>query len=106
MNLERKFLSGFSNLEDEVINQKDVITRKFQEQNAKLRSIVKVLENKFSRLEQYSKHSNTVVSGFPDSDNELECFVIKIMKTIYIKTDDSDTEASLRIGKSKRNSKK
>ena len=46
------------------------------------------------------------MSGFPDSDNELECFVIKIMKTIYIKTDDSDTEASLRIGKSKRNSKK
>ena len=66
-----------------------------QEENAKLRSRVEVLENKFSHLEQYGRRNNTEVSGIPDllDDNELECSVIKIMKTIDVEVDDRDIEA-------------
>ena len=89
-NLETKLLDGFSNLKDEAINVKDVIIRNLQEENAKLRSKVEVLENEFNHLEgQYCRRNDIEVSGIPDSigDNELECSVIKIIKTIDIEDD-------------------
>ena len=66
-----------------------MIIRDLQEENAKLRSRVKVLENKFNHLEQRGRRNNTEVSGIPDSigDNELECLFIKIMKAINIEVD-------------------
>ena len=45
-NLETKLLDGFSSFKDEFINLKDVVIRNLKEENAKLRSSVKVLENK------------------------------------------------------------
>ena len=92
-NLETKLLDGFSNLKDEAINVKDVIIRNLQEENAKLRSKVEVLENEFNHLEvQYCRRNDIEVSGIPDSigDNELECSVIKIIKTIDIEDDYRD----------------
>ena len=79
-------LGGFSNLKDQAINLKDVIIRNLQEENARLRSRVEVLENKFNYLELYDMRNNTEVSGIPDSigDNEF---------------DDRDIEAFPRIGK-------
>ena len=47
-NLETKLLGRFSSHKDEEINLKDVIIRNFLEENAKLRSRVEVLENKFN----------------------------------------------------------
>ena len=92
-NLETKLLDGFSNLKDEAINVKDVIIRNLQEENAKLRSKVEVLENEFNHLEgQYCRRNDIEVSGIPDSigDNELECSVIKIIKTIDTEDDYRD----------------
>ena len=92
-NLETKLLDEFSNLKDEAINVKDVIIRNLQEENAKLRSKVEVLENEFNHLEgQYCRRNDIEVSGIPDSigDNELECSVIKIIKTIDIEDDYRD----------------
>ena len=92
-NLETKLLDGFSNLKDEAINVKDVIIRNLQEENAKLRSKVEVLENEFNHLEgQYCRRNDIEVSGIPDSigDHELECSVIKIIKTIDIEDDYRD----------------
>ena len=92
-NLETKLLDGFSNLKDEAINVKDVIISNLQEENAKLRSKVEVLENEFNHLEgQYCRRNDIEVSGIPDSigDNELECSVIKIIKTIDIEDDYRD----------------
>ena len=92
-NLETKLLDGFSNLKDEAINVKDVIIRNLQEENAKLRSKVEVLENEYNHLEvQYCRRNDIEVSGIPDSigDNELECSVIKIIKTIDIEDDYRD----------------
>ena len=92
-NLETKLLDGFSNLKDEAINVKDVIIRNLQEENAKLRSKVEVLENELNHLEvQYCRHNDIEVSGIPDSigDNELECSVIKIIKTIDTEDDYRD----------------
>ena len=92
-NLETKLLDGFSNLKDEAINVKDVIIRNLQEENAKLRSKVEVLENEINHLEvHYCRRNDIEVSGIPDSigDNELECSVIKIIKTIDIEDDYRD----------------
>ena len=50
-NLETKLLGRFSSHKDEEINLKDVIIRNFLEENAKLRSRVEVLENKFNHWE-------------------------------------------------------
>ena len=79
-----------------------------QEENAKLKNRVEVLENKFNQLEQYGRRNNINVSGILDSlgDNELECSVIKIMKANDIEVDNRDIEACHKIGKSKGNSKK
>ena len=106
-NLETKLFDGFSSFKGELINLKNVI-RNLQEENAKLRSRIEALENKFNHLEQYGRSNNTEVPGIPNSvsDNELECSVIKIMKAIDIEVDDRDIEACHRIGKSKGNSKK
>ena len=74
----------------------------------KTRRRVEVLENKLNHLEQYGRRNNIDASGIPDSigDNELECSVIKIMKSIDIEVDDRGIEACHRIGKSKGSSKK
>ena len=102
-NLETNLLDGFSSLKDKVIKLKDVIIRDLQEENAKLRSRVKVLENKFNHLEQHGRRSNTEVSGILDSigDNELECLLIKIMKAIDIEVDQYDIEPCSRIDNEK-----
>ena len=107
-NLETKLLDGFSSFKGELINLKNVIIRNLQEENAKLRSRIEALENKFNHLEQYGRSNNIEVPGIPNSvsDNELECSVIKIMKAIDIEVDDRDIEACHRIGKSKGNSEK
>ena len=100
VNLETKLLDWFSSLKDEVINFKDVMIRNLQEENAKLKSRLEVLENRFNHSEQYGRHINNKVSGVPDSigDNELQCSVIKIMKAIDIEVDDREIEACHRKG--------
>ena len=65
-NLETKLLDGFLSFKDEVINLKDVVIRNLKEENAKLRSSVKVLENKFNHLEQYGIHNNIKASRTTD----------------------------------------
>ena len=102
-NLETNLLDGFSSLKDKVIKLKDVIIRDLQEENTKLRSRVKVLENKFDHLEQHGRRNNNKVSGIPDSigDDELECLFIKIMKAIDIEVDQYNIEACSRIDNEK-----
>ena len=79
-----------------------------QEENAKLRSIVEVLEINFNNLEHYCRHSNTNVPGILDSvsNHEREYLVVKFMKAIDIEIDDPHIEACHQISKSKGNSKK
>ena len=100
-NLESKFLDGFSSVKDEEINLKDFIIRKLQEEISKFRSRVE-----FNYVEQYVRHTNTELSGIPDSvgDNGLECLVIIIMKAIDIEIDDRYREVFHRKEKSKWNS--
>ena len=72
-----------------------------QEEISKLRSRVE-----FNYVEQYVRHTNTELSGIPDSvgDNGLECLVINIMKAIDIEIDDRYIEVFHRKEKSKWNS--
>ena len=108
MNLETKLLDGFSHLKDEVIDLKDEVIGNLQEENAKLRSRVEILENKFKHLQQYDRSDSFNVFRIPNSisNKKLKCSVILIMKEIDTEVNDRDTEACHRLGKSKGNSKK
>ena len=89
-----------------MINRKDVIIRKLQDENLKLRSRVEVLGNKFNNLEQYGRRNNTDVSGIPDSISDNELKYSENLKATDIEVHDRDIEIHHRIGKSKGNSKK
>ena len=113
--LQNELSSQISNLinqvrstRDEVINLKDVIIKRLQEENDLLRARCSKLENKvidlestINHTEQYGRRNNIVISGIPDdiNDNDLESTVIKLMKDVDVYIDSSDIEACHRIGK-------
>ena len=96
---------------DEVINLKDVIIKRLQDENELLRAKCNKLENKIvslvsstNQVEQYGRRNNIVISGIPDdiSDNDLESTVIDIMKDVDVDINSSDLEGCHKIGKSGR----
>ena len=98
----------FRSTRDEVINLKDVIIKRLQEENdllrarcSKLESKVVDLESSMNHIEQYGRRNNIVISGIPDdiNDNSLESTVISIMKDVDVNIDSGDIEACHRIGK-------
>ena len=96
---------------DEVINLKDVIIKRLQDENEllcakcnKLENKVVFLESSINQVEQYCRRNNIVISGIPDdiSDNDLESTVSDIMKDVDVDINISDIEAGHRIGRSDR----
>ena len=94
---------------DEVINLKDVIIKRLQDENELLRKKSNKLENKVVSLEssinqvkQYGRRNNIVISGIPDgiSDNDLGSTVFDIMKDVDVDINSCDIKACHRIGKS------
>ena len=114
--LQNELSSQISNLtnevrstRDEVINLKDVIIKRLQEENDLLRARCSKLENKvidlessINHIEQYGRRNNIVISGIPDdiNDNDLESTVTKLMKDVDVYIDSGDIEACHRIGES------
>ena len=93
---------------DEVINLKDVIIKRLQDENELLRTKPNQLENKVVSLEssinqvkQYGRRNNIVISGIPDGirDNDFTSTVFDIMKDVDVDINSSDTEACHRTGK-------
>ena len=91
---------------DEVINLKDVIIKRLQDENELLRKKSNKLENKVVSLEssinqvkQYGRRNNIVISGIPDgiSDNDLGSTVFDIMKDVDVDINSSDIKACHRI---------
>ena len=107
--LQNELSSQISNLTnevrstlDEVINLKDVIIKRLQEENDLLWARCSKLENKvidlelsINHIEQYGRRNNIVISGIPDdiNDNNLESTVIKLMKDVDVYIDRGDIEA-------------
>lgn len=93
---------------EEVLDLKDVIIKRLQEENNLLRTRCSKLENKvislessINHVEQYGRRNNIVISGIPDDiiDDDLENTVSKIMKDVDVQIESKDIEACHRIGK-------
>ena len=99
--VEQNIISAINCLKEEIINLKDIVIKRLQEENKKLREKCSKLENdvisnesSVNTLEQYGKRNNIVASGIPAhvSESDLEETVISVL---------SDTEVNVspnRIG--------
>ena len=94
-----------------MINLKDVIIKRLQDENELLRAKCNKLENEIvslvsstNQVEQYGRRNNIVISGISDdiSDNDLESTVINIMKDVDVDINSSDLEGCHKISKSGR----
>ena len=72
--LEDNIISNIDSLRDDSNSLKNVIMKRFQEDNARLRAkchclgkIVHVLQSSIDDLEQYDQKNNLILSGIPDS---------------------------------------
>ena len=73
------------NLRDEIINMKNIIIKKLQDQNAQLKQTIAnlqhkviILETATNSVEQYDRRNNIEINGIPDNveDKSLEHSVI------------------------------
>ena len=96
-------------MKNEFMNMKDVIIKRFQDENALLRSRCSKLEDKAlslessgNQVEQYGRRNNIVISGIPDdvADDDLEDVVTSIMEDVDVIVKNGDIEACHGIGKS------
>ena len=103
------FKVNVRSMKDEFLNMKGVIIKRFQDENALLRSGCSKLQDKIISLEssvnqvqQYGRRNNIVISGIPDdvADDDPEDAVTSIMEDVDVIVKNSDIEACHRIGKS------
>ena len=93
--VEKNIISTINCLKEEIINFKDVVIKRLQEKNKKLREKCSKLEydvisseSSVNALEQYGRRNNIVVSGIPGhvSERDLEETVIQyslILKLMF-----------------------
>ena len=93
--------SRFDGLDNELLNLKDVIIKKLQVENERLRKKVNVLENKIltfesehNSLEQYGPRNNVEKTGIPDDvpNQNLEEKVVDILNEISVAVSPKDIE--------------
>ena len=109
--IEDNLQESISGLRDDILNIKDVIVQRLQEDNLKLKEGVSCLEHEVVKLEiqnnslqQYkSRRGNLEIDGVPTSisDDKLEKTVFGILNSINVNLDSSDVETCHRIGRSK-----
>ena len=93
--VEKNIISTINCLKEEIINFKDVVIKRLQEENKKLREKCSKLEydvisseSSVNALEQYGRRNNIVVSGIPGHvfERDLEETVIQyslILKLMF-----------------------
>ena len=105
--VEENIISTINCLKEEIINLKDILIKRLQEENKKLREKCSKLENdvisnesSVNALEQYGRRNNIVVSGIPVhvSERDLE-EGISVLSHIEVNISPNDVEACDRIGK-------
>ena len=111
--LEENIASSINSLRAEITNLKDIIIKKLQEDNERLRSRFSNLENlsketSTNALEQYGMRNNLVLRGYQIPLQMINWkTVISVLGNMYAEVESSDIEDCDRIGKSdKANSKK
>ena len=112
--LEENIINCINNLKEEIINLKDIVIKRFQDENERLRAKCSTLENKVVTLEQnlnslgqYGRRSNLVLTGIPESmlDNQLENTVSSILSDVGVRIQSEEIEAYHRFGKTDRKTK-
>ena len=113
--VEENIISTINCLREEIINLKDIVIKRLQEENKKVRKKCSKLENDVisnesavNALEQYGRRNNIVVSGIPlhVSDRDLKETVISVLFDIEVNVSPNDVEACHRIGKTDSNKSK
>ena len=106
--LEENIINCINNLKEEIINLKDIVIKRFQDENERLRAKFSTLENKVVTLEQnlnslgqYGRRNNLVLTGIPESmlDNQLENTVSSILSDVGVRIQSEEIEAYHRFGK-------
>ena len=86
--LEENIINCINNLKEKIINLKDIVIKRLQDENEKMRAKCSTLENKVVSLEQnlnslgqYGRKNDLVLSGIPENipDNQLEDTVASIL---------------------------
>ena len=100
--LEEDIINSINNLKEEIVNLKDIVIKRIQDENEKLRAkcntLVKkmvTLEQKLNSLWQYGRRNNFVLSGIPENitDNQLENTVESILSDIRVNIQSEGIEA-------------
>ena len=113
--LETKLFACFDEVQNELLNVKNIIIKNLQEENERLRKRVSFLdkkvislESRHNMLEQYGRRNNLEITGIPDSvpQRDLENKVVDILNAIGVNVSNDDFEDCHIIGKSRNNSKK
>ena len=113
--LRNDLAGNFYDLRDEIVNMKNIIIKKLQDQNAQLKETIAnlqhkviILETATNSVEQYDRRNNIEINGIPDTveDKSLEHSVIEVFNPANIQIPHNYIEDWHRIGKSKGNSKK
>ena len=114
-NLEDNIISNINSLRDDFNSPKDVVTKRLQEDNTRLRAKCDCLERKLDvlqssidDLERYDQRNNLILSGVPDSisDDDLEETVTAILSDIDVQVTANKVKACHRIGQSDKNKSK
>ena len=101
---------SISRLRYDILDIKDVIVQRLQDDNLKLKERVSCLEDKViqleiknNSLEQYGRTNDLEIEGIPTSisDKELEKTAVALLNSINVNLDSSDVEDCHRIGRSK-----
>ena len=83
--LRNDLAGNFYDLRDEIVNMKNIIIKKLQDQNAQLKETIAnlqhkviILETATNSVEQYDRRNNIEINGIPDNveDKNLEHSVI------------------------------
>ena len=113
--VEENIISIINCLQEEIINLKDIVLKRLQKENKKLREKCSKLENdvisnesSVNALEQYGRRNNIAVSGIPVhvSYRDLEETVISVLSDIEVNVSPNDVEACHGIGKPASNKSK
>ena len=92
---------NFHDLRDELINMKNIIIKKLQDENAHWRKLLQTYNTKSATnsVEQYDRRNSIEITGIPDNieDKNLEHSVIEIFKAADIQISHNDVEDCHRI---------
>ena len=100
--------ASVSSLRDEFPNLKAIVIKRLQDENIRLQSNRKSLEDKVTSLEenlnslnQYARRNNIVLLGIPEcvADNALEATIASILVDSDVEVDSNALEACHRFGK-------